>query len=157
MFRISRCEENVKANTCIHVTFLCCWYISLLFTLERIHASNIGLLTAVKPGNKKAFVFFPKQIPKSYCSVEFVTKYLLGLGKTLTLTLLKKFRYSEFFWSVFSRIRTEYGEIGYLSVLSPNARKYGPQKLRTRTLFTQHNKVLLQVDVGRIGRNWFMF
>ena len=103
MFRISRCEENVTANTCIHVTFLCCWYISLLFTLERIHASNIGLLTAVKPGNKKAFVFFPKikQIPKSYCSVEFATKYLLGLGKTLTLNCLKSFCIRSFLVRIF--------------------------------------------------------
>ena len=32
--------------------------------------------------------------------------------------------YSQFIWSVFSRIRAEY-------------RKYGPEKLRIRTLFTQ--------------------
>ena len=31
----------------------------------------------------------------------------------LILTLLKKYQYSEFFWSVFSRIRSEYGEILY--------------------------------------------
>ena len=36
------------------------------------------------------------------------------------------------FWSVFSRIRTP-----YLSLFSPNARKYGPEKLRIRTFFTQ--------------------
>ena len=41
--------------------------------------------------------------------------------------------YSEFFWSVFSRIWTEYGD---LSVFSPNAGQYGPEKLRIRTLFT---------------------
>ena len=39
----------------------------------------------------------------------------------LNLSLHKKSPYSEFFWSVFSRIRTEYGS----------------EKLRTRTLFTQ--------------------
>ena len=36
-------------------------------------------------------------------------------------TLCEKYLYSEFFWSVFS----------------PNAGKYGPEKLRTWTLFTQ--------------------
>ena len=45
--------------------------------------------------------------------------------KIVCLTLLEKCRYSEFFWSVFSYIRTEYGEIlrntEYLSVFSPNA------------------------------------
>ena len=39
---------------------------------------------------------------------------------------------AEFIWSVFSRIRTEYGEIWsispYLSVFSPNAGKYRPEK-----------------------------
>ena len=32
----------------------------------------------------------------------------------------------SFFWPVFSRIRTEYGEIQ--SIYSPNAGKYGPEK-----------------------------
>ena len=47
---------------------------------------------------------------------------------------------AEFSWSVFSCIRTEYGEIlriPYLSVFSPNVEKCGPRKLRIRTLFTQ--------------------
>ena len=48
-------------------------------------------------------------------------------------TVREKCPYSEFFWSVFSRIWTEYGEI---SVFSPNAGKYGPEKLQIRTLFT---------------------
>ena len=35
----------------------------------------------------------------------------------------------SFFWSLFSRIRTEYGKNApYLSVFSPNAGKYGPEK-----------------------------
>ena len=45
--------------------------------------------------------------------------------------LREKCPYSEFCWSVFSRIRTKYGE-----VFSPNAGKYGPKKLWIRTLFT---------------------
>ena len=39
--------------------------------------------------------------------------------------------YTEFFWSVFSRIRTEYGEILHILFYS------GPEKLLIRTLFTQ--------------------
>ena len=46
-----------------------------------------------------------------------------------------------FFWSVFSLIRIEYGEIRrdteYLTVFSLVAGKYGPEKHRLRTLFTQ--------------------
>ena len=55
------------------------------------------------------------------------------------LALHEKCPYSEFFWSVFSRILTECGKIlrtPYLSVFSQNAEKYGPEKLRIRTLFT---------------------
>ena len=44
------------------------------------------------------------------------------------LALREKCRYLEFFWSVFFRIWTEYGEI---------LRKYGPEKLRIRTLLAQ--------------------
>ena len=51
----------------------------------------------------------------------------------LTNSLREKCPYSELFWSVFSRIRTEYGEIRVslntkcLCVFSPNAEKYGPE------------------------------
>ena len=44
----------------------------------------------------------------------------------------KKCPYSEFFSSVFS-------------VFSPNARKYGPEKLRIRTLFTQKEPRIKQI------------
>ena len=49
-------------------------------------------------------------------------------------TLREKCPYLEFFWSIFSRIWTEYGEISvtpytpYLSVFSLNAIKYEPEK-----------------------------
>ena len=47
-----------------------------------------------------------------------------------TRALRRKCPYSEFFWSVFSRIQ-------YLSVFSPNAGKYGPEKLQIRIHFRQ--------------------
>ena len=50
-------------------------------------------------------------------------------------TLREKCPYSDFFWSIFSRIWTFFTL--YLSVCSPNAGKYGPEKLRIRPLFTQ--------------------
>ena len=46
---------------------------------------------------------------------------------------LEKCPSMESFWSVFSRIQTEQGD---LSVFSPNAGKYRPKKLRIWTLFT---------------------
>ena len=42
-------------------------------------------------------------------------------------SLSKKCPYSELFWSVFSRIWTEYGEIPYLFIFSPNAEKHGQE------------------------------
>ena len=50
------------------------------------------------------------------------------------IALREKFLYSEFFWYVFSRIRTD---TPYLYVFSPNVGKYRPEKPRIRTLFTQ--------------------
>ena len=41
--------------------------------------------------------------------------------------IFQKSKETELFWSVFSRILSEYGEILYLSVVSPNTRKYGPE------------------------------
>ena len=45
---------------------------------------------------------------------------------------VKSVQMRSFFWSVFSRIRTEYGEmlriIVYVFVFSPDAEKYGPEK-----------------------------
>ena len=57
--------------------------------------------------------------------------------KSRSISRRKKSQYS---WSVFSQIRTEYG--AYLSVFSSNAGKYETQKLRTWTLFTQCHLIL---------------
>ena len=57
-----------------------------------------------------------------------ITSYWLKLEdfcrftKRYTYTLREKCPYSDFFWSVFSRIRTEYGE-GLFSVFSANTAK----------------------------------
>ena len=40
---------------------------------------------------------------------------------------LKTIQIPSYFWPVFSRIRTEYGETEYLSVFSLNVGKYGPE------------------------------
>ena len=66
------------------------------------------------------------------CMIE--TVLFQGREFSLTITLREKCSYLEFFWSVFSCICTEYGEI--LSVFSPYAAKYEPEKLLLRSLFT---------------------
>ena len=54
------------------------------------------------------------------------------------ILLHKKCPYSEFFWSVFCRIQTQYGEMLSISIVfSANAGKHGTEKLRIRTLSRQ--------------------
>ena len=51
---------------------------------------------------------------------------------------VKSIQIQSFFWSVFSRIRTEYGEIRSMSPYSDQMRENADQKnLRIWTLFTQ--------------------
>ena len=49
---------------------------------------------------------------------------------------VKSVQIREFFWSIFSQIRTEY-EIQSEFTFSPNVGNYGPKKVRIWTLFTQ--------------------
>ena len=57
-------------------------------------------------------------------------------------SLREKCMYSKFFWSVFSRIRTEYGEIRSISPYSVRLR----EKIWMRTLFTQCDVSLLSYN-----------
>ena len=60
-----------------------------------------------------------------------------GQRKNINISLRKKCQYSEFFWSVFSRIWTEYGEIRSISSCSVRIWENTDQKkLRIWTLFT---------------------
>ena len=65
----------------------------------------------------------------------------IKVTEVVLLTLHEKLLQSEFFWSVFCRIWTEYGEIlcirrdtPYFTKFSPNGEKYGPEMLRIQTL-----------------------
>ena len=63
----------------------------------------------------------------------YIVWVYLNIAYEYSLTPLRKnCPYSELFWSAFSRIRTEYGEI-----LSPNVGKCGPEQIRIRALFPQ--------------------
>ena len=66
---------------------------------------------------------------RNYVLTYYLLQSLLHLSRRIHC--MKSVQMRSFFWSVFSRIRTEYGEIRtYCSVLSPNVGKYGPEKLR---------------------------
>ena len=66
--------------------------------------------------------------------------------KVFNMPLLAVMKYNlqirRFFWSVFSRIRTEYRDKKYPSVFSPNAGKHGPEKICIWALFTQWDKYI---------------
>ena len=53
---------------------------------------------------------------------------MLMTGYSLKSHCVKSVQIRSFFWSVFSYVRAEYGEIGIISLHSPNAGKYGPEK-----------------------------
>ena len=68
--------------------------------------------------------------------LKLLTKY------TPNLSLREKCPYSEFLFSIFSRIWTKYRKIlrissPYLSVFSPNVGKYRPEKLRIPIAYTK--------------------
>ena len=92
--------------------------------------------------SKDSITHFSEWISAKYFGTTIFLEYLLALTFELRLyvviytnirtkSLREKCPYSELFWSKFSFIRTEYGEI-----FNPNTGKYGPGK--TRYLDTFH-------------------
>ena len=74
----------------------------------------------------------------SYLLICFKITYdVIRLRMVDIITLRKKCPYSEFFWSVFYRSRTEYGDLFRKSPYSFRMRKKGPEKLQIRTVFVQ--------------------
>ena len=64
---------------------------------------------------------------------------------TLLCALLEKCSYSEFLWSVFSRNRTEYRDIGCISPYSAQMREITGQK--TPNTDTFHVVVMLAIKI----------
>ena len=93
-----------------------------------IHQKTCGLINSLKffRYKKRNLDTIPINI---FCGLSLLGGDIIGME---SVTLRKKCPYLEFFWSVFSRIWTKF---------SPNAGKYGPKKLRIRTLFTQYKVV----------------
>ena len=73
-----------------------------------------------------------------FCVVSLVMLYVLELYeffRFLRTWLRKKYSYLEFFWSVFSRIRTEYGEMGVSLRIQSECRKIQTRKTRHMDTF----------------------
>ena len=78
--------------------------------------------------------------PKNYWIEIYWVCQVLTMGKTLeqlTVTAWKVSVFGVFLVSIFLHLDWIQRHTEYLSVFSPNAGKYGPEKLRIRILFTQ--------------------
>ena len=79
-----------------------------------------------------AFNYFCKKLRQMWLTVLNTVMYLY---KVFAFNIAWKVSYSEFFWSVFSRIRTEYGQTRSIFSHSPRMRENADQKsLCTGTL-----------------------
>ena len=118
-------RTNKSSSSMTYILFIFYNLKILSFTiLDRVKSSIfiIGLLFG--------FVFF-------YIDMMTVPVFLL-----LTLKLREKYPYPEFFWSVFSRIGTEYGEILLISPYSIQIWKNTDQKNSEYTRFLRCVKIL---------------
>ena len=64
-----------------------------------------------------------------------------------TYSLREKYRYSEFFWSVFSRIRTEYEEMLHISPYSVGMRENAHQKNSENGHFSRIDLFTIRIDI----------
>ena len=88
--------------------------------------------------NPKNIKNFQKILKEPYPKIELQQKYFVWTKKHLITTLREKCRNKEFFLvHIFSHSDWIRRDTQYLSVFSPNAGKYEPEKLRISTLFTQ--------------------
>ena len=96
------------------------------------------------------YIFLKQFVKLLLVKYTYLLNYLLATGKpeddsigsvfkqiSESYKLREKYPYSEFFWSVFSHIRTEYREILHISPYAVGSEKIRTRKLRIRTLFTQ--------------------
>ena len=116
-----------------------CFFCFLINTSNRFHEVNTwSSLDHFFPfrsiGSNNLVIWIPLVL------LETLSRKLIIFHKIMIRSLRKKCTYLELFWSAFSRIRTEYGEIRNM-----NDQICGPESLRIRILFTQC--ILLNRDV----------
>ena len=88
-------------------------------------------------------------------SVDFVFCLCQNFHSTGSITLREKYLYSKFFWSIFSCIRTEYGEIRNISPYSVRMRgntdqknsKYGLFSRSTRNSFYETTRIVKKFSI----------
>ena len=101
--------------------------------LQTLRTKNQGGKNLQKVNNPvKTFII---QNFRSEYFGNLLIQILFGVFRYQNLTLRKKCLYSELFWSTFSFIRTEYGELLWIDILRIDILRI--EILRIRTLFTQ--------------------
>ena len=98
-------------------------------TGEHFTTKKIFFLKNIYPNKKTSCLFL------SCVCQNFICRWL-AVNESVGCTTWKVSVF-PFFWSRFSRIRAEYGEIRGIPPYSVRMGKYGPEKLLILTLFTQ--------------------
>ena len=91
--------------------------------------------------------------------VKFINRFTIDLDSLEifhgTLTLRKKCPYSELFWSAFSSIRTEYGEIRSISPYSVRMRENADQNNSEYVHFSRSVNIALKPNQNARCRGGF--
>ena len=92
-------------------------------------SSSVPMWKNINPKKIRIWTIFAQSCPTPSCNIIL---YFL-----LKDTALKVSEFEVFLVRIFPHLDWIRRNTEYLSVFNPNARKYGPEKLRIRTLFTQ--------------------
>ena len=92
----------------------------------------------------------------SLITFNLIRSFLFLFELFYCFSLRKKFPYSDFFWSVFPRIQTEYGEIRSISPYSVRMRENTNQKNFeyehfSRSAYHLYRLVFVIKDLGYVG------
>ena len=125
--------------------------VCILFNISFLHpAESVNL-----KNNHSSHQFFFKCLLNIHFQVESLQS---GISLTCSNTLREKCPYSEFLWSLFSSIRTEYGDILCISPYSVRMRENTDQKNSEYEHFSHSDGVLFievpQYFIGKISQKY---
>ena len=117
---LSKISQNSQENTCTRISFLIKFQVSVCNFIEK---GTLAQMFSCKFFEIFKNTFFHRTSPKELFPPSTTPLYLQFSYRDHPLR--EKFASWELFWSVFSRIRTEYGEIRNISLYIPVSLIYG--------------------------------
>ena len=132
------CTKSVQIRSFFCSLFSCIWteYGDLRSKVFRSNTGKYG------PEKLRIWTLYTQWWSKHSAfssSWRWVMIYIINSGNS---HCVKKCSYSEFFWSAFSRIRTEYGEIWSISPYSVRMRENKDQKNYEHRHFSRSKKII---------------